>query len=106
MITAINIETNLWNRIINLLKFSNWVETYRYDEFDAGIDFDFAVLEKDGEEVIFGWDNWVEGEIQCSEPRMKTIEYLVGEVFKKGEPVNLKLEVIKLYKPSTIGKKT
>ncbi|GAB3829140.1 hypothetical protein [Pontibacter rugosus] len=106
MITAINIETNLWNRIINLLKFTNWVETYRYDEFDAGIDFDFAVLENDGEEVLFGWDNWVEGEIHCSESRMKKIESLVGEILKKGEPVNLKPEVIKLYKPATKGKKT
>jgi hypothetical protein len=100
MITSINIETNLWNRTLNLLKADQWKETFRYNAFDAGIDFDFAILEKDGEEILFGWDNWVEGEIQCSEQRMRKIEQILGITLKKGEPVNLKLEVIKLYRPN------
>ena len=52
MITAINIETSLWDRIISLMKSHNWVESYRYDNFDARLDFDFVVLVKDGEEVL------------------------------------------------------
>lgn len=106
MITLTNIETSLWNKTIDLLKYDHWVETYRYDGFDAGIDFDFVVLEKDGEEVLFGWDNWVEGEIQCSELQMKIIESLLVKSLKKGKPVNLKLEVIKLYKPTAKGSNT
>lgn len=105
MITSINIETSLWNRIIGLLKSDGWVQTYKYDGFDAGIDYNFAVLERDGEEVLFSWDNWVEGEIQCSEQRLKTIESLVGKTFKKGEPINLRQAVIKLYKPTAKGSK-
>lgn len=71
---------------------------YKYDNFDAGIDFDFLILGKDGEEILFGWDNWVEGEIKCSEDRMKNIEQMMGREFEKGDPVNLKPAVILLYR--------
>ena len=72
--------------------------TYKYDNFDAGIDFDFVILKRDGEEILFGWDNWFEGEIQCSEQRMIEIEKIANQKFKKGNPENLKPEVIALYR--------
>jgi hypothetical protein len=98
MIVAINIKTEVWNAIITLMTNRGWLITYKYDEFDAGIDFDFVVLEKNGEEILLGWDNWVEGEIKCSEKLMREIESLVNVRFFLGEPVNLNPEVIKRYK--------
>ncbi|WP_161889463.1 hypothetical protein [Pontibacter russatus] len=102
MVTVTNVETLLWNKIISLLKSDNWGEAYRYDGFDARVDFDFIILEKEGEEVLFGWDNWIEGEIQCSERSIKTIETLIGKTLKKGKPVSLKPDAVKLYRRMTI----
>jgi len=98
METATNIETNLWNTLIKKLIADQWRVIYKYDNFDAGIDFDLLILEKSGEEILLGWDNWFEGEIQCSKERMTRIEELASQEFKKGEPENLKPEVIALYR--------
>lgn len=101
MITAVNIETNLWNRIISLLKEEGWIETHRYKNFDAGIDSDFIILEKEENEILFGWDNWLEGEIQSTESLIEEIESKVGITLEKGEPVSLKQEVVKLCRLTT-----
>lgn len=98
MIIATSIETNLWNFIIESLLKDGWSITYKYDNFDAGIDADFLMLEKETEEILFGWDNWFEGEIKCSEDRMKEIEKLINIEFVKGESINLKSEVIELHR--------
>ena len=98
MITAINIETGLWKSIIRLLMKDGWAMTYRYDNIDAGIDFDFVILEKEKEEILLGWDNWLEGEIQCAENRLNEIEQLIGVPLTKGDPVNLKPSIIELQR--------
>lgn len=98
METATGIDTNLWSELIKKLVANQWVVTCKYDNFDAGVDFDFLILKRDGEEILFGWDNWFEGEIQCSEERMGEIEEIANQKLKKGEPENLKPEVIKLYR--------
>jgi hypothetical protein len=98
MVIVVNIDTTLWYKIISLLKTEDWRVVYKYDEFDAGIDFDFVVFEKDGQEILMGWDNWVEGEIKCSENCLQEIEKLTGARFNLGAPVNLKPEVISLYR--------
>ena len=97
MITAINIETEKWNRVIALLVNEGWAVLNNYDAFDAGIDFDLVVLAKDDEKVFFGWDNWVEGEIKCSEQMMRHIETMIHCQFYIGDALNLKADVIKLY---------
>ena len=97
MLTAINIKTDTWNKVIELLTRDNWKVTYKYDGFDAGIDSDLVILEKNKEEILFGWDNWFEGEIKCGKDKMKELEKLIGEGFQKGEPINLKPEVIQSY---------
>ena len=65
-----NIETGLWNRIIEDLESEGFEEVYRYGGFDAGIDYSRFDLKNpaDGELVVFEWDNWMEGEIK-GEPR-------------------------------------
>lgn len=74
MVTAINIETEVRNKVVKLLVSDHWDISLRYDNMDVGIDFDFLILEREGQEILFGWYNWFEGEIQCSEQRMSQIE--------------------------------
>ncbi len=95
---ATNIETTEWNRIIKGLIADGWILTHKYDAFDAGIDFDFLILSKNGEKIIFGWDNWVEGEIKCSEKLINELSSRFGIIFMFGEPMNLKQSVINLTK--------
>ncbi|MBX2898158.1 MAG: hypothetical protein KF775_00820 [Cyclobacteriaceae bacterium] len=63
------IKTELWNRIIDDLLQAGWSITRKYDGFDAGIDYNAFVLEKDDLKIEFTWDNWFEGEIKC-EPQL------------------------------------
>ena len=95
---ATNIKTEDWNRIISGLKSENWKVESKYDEFDAGIDFDFLILKKNTEEIIFGWDNWVEGEIKCSDKLMSELRSKFNIDFTFGQPINLKQSVIRLTK--------
>jgi hypothetical protein len=97
MTTAVYIPTELWNKIIKSLANDNWKFTYQYDGFDRGIDFNLMAMEKNGEKILFGWDNWDEGEIQCSETIMQQIEKIAGQELRKGEPSNLKPAVVGLY---------
>jgi hypothetical protein len=97
MITAIDIKTELWNTIIETLINDDWKVIYKYDAFDAGIDFDLIILEKNNEKILFGWDNWLEGEMQCSKIRLKEIEICMKMEFKAGQANTLKPEVVNLY---------
>lgn len=95
MTIATAIPTDDWNRIISGLMADGWRVISKYDEFDAGIDFDFVILRKDNEKILLGWDNWVEGEIKCSETRMTALSTKFGIAFSFGEPVNLMPSVIR-----------
>jgi hypothetical protein len=101
MIVATGIDTDLWTQTLAALKADHWVVTYKYNEFDAGIDFDLVRLERGSEQILLGWDNWDEGEIKCTEETMKLIESLMRVNFTIGEPSNLKQGIIDIYlKPS------
>lgn len=95
----INIRTDQWNLIIEKMIQDHWKVTYKYDAFDAGIDFDLIELKKGEEKVLFGWDNWFEGEIKCSAERRSYIEQLTGISLQEGDPSNLKPTVIEIYIP-------
>lgn len=97
MATSIYIKTEIWNSAIRWLKNERWNLVYKYDLFDAGIDYDLLVFEKEGEYILFGWDNWVEGEIQAQEIRMKEIEQTLNINFQRGEPLNLKESVVSIF---------
>ncbi|WP_347159922.1 hypothetical protein [Pontibacter chitinilyticus] len=97
IVTAVGLKTSSWIKVIKLLTKSGWKKVYKYDEIDAGIDFDLILLRKDNEDIILGWDNWFEGEIKCEEARLRYIEKHLGLSFKLGEPENLKPEIIELY---------
>jgi hypothetical protein len=97
LITSVNIKTEIWNDAIKLLVDKQWIVVYKYDLFDAGIDYDLIVLENEGEHILFGWDNWMEGEIQAEEIRMKEIEQQLKTNFQRGVPVNLKESVVSIF---------
>ncbi|NMM47802.1 hypothetical protein [Marinigracilibium pacificum] len=102
MKTAININTQVWKNIILCLIKDNWVVIEKYMAFDAGIDFDFLILKKGNDRIVFGWDNYEQGEIKCKD---EIFEYLSGEfninlVF--GRPKNLTWKIILITRALTI----
>ena len=70
-----DISTELWHQIIEDLKASGFEETYRYDGFDAGIDYNRydLVNQADGEPITFEWDNWMEGEVKATRTRLEVL---------------------------------
>ena len=97
MAIAIGIKTKNWNLCIETLLNSGWETTYKYDQFDAGIDFDFIRLEKDNEKILLGWDNWFEGEIKAEQKHLDFLTLKTGIEFINGKPENLKPTVIAMY---------
>jgi hypothetical protein len=82
MVTAKDIETDLWHNIIDLLTKDDWKIIDKYDNMDVGIDYDSVRLKKGEEEILFEWTNWFEGEIKCNTiERLRQIEELVGQKF-------------------------
>jgi len=98
MKVAINIKTEEWNRIICGLTNENWKVKSKYDGFDAGIDFDFLILTKGFKQITFGWDNWFEGEIKCTDKLFENLSEKFGVDFVYGKPNSLKSSVIILTK--------
>jgi len=96
MKVAINIKTEDWNKIINGLVNDGWKVISKYYGFDAGIDFDFLILSKDSQQITFGWDNWLEGEIKCSDKLFADLSKKFGIDFVYGNPNSLKPAVIAL----------
>lgn len=81
-----HVVTELWHRVIEGLEAEGFVEVYRYDGMDAGIDYSRYDLKNGGGElVVFEWYNWTEGEI-CGEPaRLEALRarYQLPELSKK-----------------------
>ncbi len=94
MRVAINIKTEDWNKVIKGLVNDGWKVKSKYNGFDAGIDFDFLILSKGFKKIIFGWDNYLEGEIKGSEKIMMEITKRFGINFEYGKPNSLKTAVI------------
>ena len=58
-----NIETDLFNEILEQLLGNGWVKIYEYDAFDAWIDFGKVKIKKYNTILTFEWDNYMEGVI-------------------------------------------
>lgn len=84
-----DIETQRWHEVIEDLKSQGFEEVYRYDGFDAGIDYNRFELKNPagGELVVFEWDNWTEGEITAPRSRLEALreKYRLGEIVEVGE---------------------
>ena len=94
MKVAINIKTDDWNKIINGLVKDGWRITSKYEGYDRGIDFDFLILRNGSDKVFFGWENWLEGEIKCSDRIFTHLAKRFDMDFTFGKPNSLKLSVI------------
>lgn len=70
-----NVKTETWHRIMRDLRESGFIEVYRYEGADAGIDYSRYDLlsQADGELVVFEWDNWTEGEIRAAPARLEAL---------------------------------
>jgi hypothetical protein len=101
---ATDIETKDWYSIIELLKKDGWKVITEYNQFDKGIDFDLYELTLNGENIVFAWDNWFEGEIKCSEQRMRSLETTFRIKFKFGKPEHLSHNLIDKMKSLLIKK--
>lgn len=89
MVTLTRIETGLWNRILSDRLSNGWVIAHEYDGFDKGIDSDFVYLKCSDEEMFFGWTNWFEGEIKCTESQCHLLEQSFNVTFSLHEPEQL-----------------
>jgi hypothetical protein len=69
-----NVETETWHRALEDLEAEGFEVVYRYDGFDAGIDYSrFDLRSPAGELVVFEWDNWAEGEIHGEPGRLEAL---------------------------------
>jgi hypothetical protein len=57
------VPTDKQGSLIGALLTEGWTPVYKYDGFDAGIDYDRVDLRKGSATLSFEWDNWFEGEI-------------------------------------------
>jgi hypothetical protein len=97
MIVLTRIETSLWNRILADCISQGWQIVHEYDGFDKGIDSDFIYLKRSNEEMFFGWTNWFEGEIKCTEERRMQLEQRFEKTFSDHEPEQLTDRLIAIY---------
>jgi hypothetical protein len=97
LVTAVGIKTHVWNAIVKSFTNERWAILYKYDLFDAGIDYDLIVIEKNNERILLGWDNWCEGEIRCSPERLKDLTAKFNYSFEAGEAGSLKPEVVSIF---------
>lgn len=86
MIVLPRIETSLWNNIRKECIAAGWQIALEYDAWDKGMDHDFVHLKRDNEEMYFGWSNWFEGEIKCTEEQRAEMERQFNVGFSTLEP--------------------
>lgn len=97
MVVVTRIETNLWNTILKDRISQGWQIMYEYDGFDKGIDSDFIYLKRQDDEMFFGWTNWFEGEIKCSEEDRSLLERRFNVTFSVHEPEQLTDRLIAIH---------
>lgn len=97
---ATGIKTELWFLIVEYLKNENWSIVNEYNLFDKGIDFDLYEFKKNNDKILMAWDNWMEGELKCTDENfMKLEKYFNTQFsFEKGDKLYLSIpEIIKNY---------
>jgi hypothetical protein len=97
MVVVTRIETNLWNEILTDCISQGWQIVHEYDGFDKGIDSDFIYLMRSNEEMFFGWTNWFEGEIKCTEEQRILLEQRFKLIFSVHEPEQLTERLIAFH---------
>ncbi|WP_036182402.1 hypothetical protein [Marinobacterium lacunae] len=80
------IATDIFDQLIEKHLAEGWSKIYEYDNIvDKGIDYDKVVLGKDDRELVFEWDNWLEGNVEGDSQDLEPIEkYILTH--KKAKP--------------------
>lgn len=102
---ATGIDTLLWKKVVVELYQEGWKVIEKYENFDAGVDFDFILLRRSGMSAYFGWDYIHEGEIKA---KTETLNYLSSKFkinFQYEEPKSLTAGVIRLTRLRTYFKR-
>ena len=85
MRTAIFLPTEQFNQVLDLLKKQGWKVCAEYlGLLNKGIDFDFYILKKNGEEVLMAWDNWGEGAVKAGDDVFYFLEKSLENKFRFG----------------------
>lgn len=101
-VTATDIPAKDWKRIIAGLTSEGWVTAFEHARHDAEFDFEYRRMTKGREQILFGWDNWDEGEIRCSSRQMRVIGVHYGIDLYFGEPSNLRPGAVAIIRVITI----
>ena len=102
---ATGIETAVWRNIVLGLYREGWRVLEKYQSYDAGVDFDFIILEKDKVEILLGWDFIDDGEIKAQEETFKYLEEKFNICFEYGQPKCLTIKIIALTRLSTLPRR-
>lgn len=100
---ATDIKTEDWGKIIRTLVKEGWKIRSKYRGIDAGIDNDFLILSKKTEQITFGWTNYFEGEIKCSDQLFDYLTRKFGVQFVYGDPNALAPSFFENEKSGNIG---
>ena len=86
MKVAVNIEYDIWRNFIHELLQENWKVVEKYCAYDASIDFDFVILRKNNNIIIFGWELLDEGEIKTNNYGFEILNLIRKTKFEFGRP--------------------
>jgi len=73
-----SIPTLLFRRIVSDLRAEQWKIISRYDGFEAGIDYDFVVLEKHNTRLKFQWALYRDGSVQGPDTLLQELREKYG----------------------------
>ena len=83
--TATYISTDDFNSIIVQLKQNKWRIRAEYISIlSKGIDFDFYILKKEGEEILLAWDPYDESSMKADPSVLEWLELKVNTRFRYG----------------------
>jgi hypothetical protein len=68
-----NVDTVLFNEILEQFLDNGWEKIYEYDAFDAWIDFGKVKIRKGKTVLVFEWDNYMEGVIKGNKNEIEKV---------------------------------
>jgi hypothetical protein len=71
--TATDIKTDTFNRIVKDFRSEGWKKIEEYDNIDAWIDYGMVRLKKGSVVLRFEWTNWEEGSVEGPEDIVQAI---------------------------------
>ena len=76
--TAMDIKTDTFNRIVKDFRAEGWKKIEEYDNIDAWIDYGMVRLKKGSAVLTFEWTNWDEGSVEGPDDTVLAIKSKYG----------------------------